>query len=172
MSSKRSWFKLCGVVLQDGFIFSGNFTENIALGDASPDMERVEYAAKLACIYNYITDLPLGFKTKIGASGLELSLGQKQRILIARAIYKNPLLLILDEATSSLDAKNERAIFENLAQLAENRTVIIVAHRLSTIKKADQIRVLDDGVIVEVGNHDELISKQGNYYELVKNQIN
>lgn len=168
----RSWFKLCGVVLQDGFIFSGNFTENIALGDASPDMERVEYAAKLACIYNYITDLPLGFKTKIGASGLELSLGQKQRILIARAIYKNPLLLILDEATSSLDAKNERAIFENLAQLAENRTVIIVAHRLSTIKKADQIIVLDDGVIVEVGNHDELISKQGNYYELVKNQIN
>ena len=116
MSSKRSWFKLCGVVLQDGFIFSGNFTENIALGDASPDMERVEYAAKMACIYNYITDLPLGFKTKIGASGLELSLGQKQRILIARAIYKNPLLLILDEATSSLDAKNERAIFENLAQ--------------------------------------------------------
>ncbi len=168
----ESWFNLCGVVLQDGFIFSGNFIENIALGDADPDIERVEYTAKLACIYNYIKDLPLGFKTKIGASGLELSHGQKQRILIARAIYKNPPILILDEATSFLDAKNERIIYENLTKLSENRTVIIVAHRLSTIKNADQIIVLDNGMIVEVGSHSELISKQGYYYELVKNQIN
>lgn len=168
----ESWFNLCGVVLQDGFIFSGNFIENIALGDTDPDMERVEYTAKLACIYNYIKDLPLGFKTKIGASGLELSHGQKQRILIARAIYKNPSILILDEATSFLDAKNERIIYDNITKLSENRTVIIIAHRLSTIKNADQIIVLDSGMIVEVGSHRELISKQGYYYELVKNQIN
>jgi ATP-binding cassette subfamily B protein len=168
----NSWHKLCGVVLQDGYIFSGNVAENIALGDKSPNFERIVYSSKMACIYDFINTLPLKFKTKIGNSGVELSMGQKQRILIARAVYKDPSLLILDEATSFLDAKNEYIVYENLKSFFKGKTVIVIAHRLSTVRNADHIIVLDNGSMVDAGRHDELISKCGLYYELIKKQLN
>ena len=128
-------------------------------------------AARLANIHDYITALPLGYSTKIGRDGIGLSQGQKQRILIARAIYRNPSYIFLDEATNALDAKNERMIVENLAGFYKSRTVIIVAHRLSTVKNADQIIVLEKGRIAEVGNHSQLIEKGGIYFNLIKNQL-
>lgn len=134
-------------------------------------MERLKEAARIANIHDYIISLPLKYNTKIGRDGVGFSQGQKQRILIARAVYKNPDFIFFDEATNALDAKNERAIVENLEQFYKGRTVVVVAHRLSTVKNADKIIVLDAGKIVEQGTHGELIARQGAYYNLVKNQL-
>lgn len=165
------WRRQCGVVMQDGVIFSESIARNIAVDDGEIDIERLGKAAKIACIKDYIMSLPLKFNTKIGRDGVGLSQGQKQRILIARAVYKNPDYIFLDEATNALDAKNERAIIENLDKFYKGKTVVVVAHRLSTVKNADQIVVLDNGRIVETGNHDSLTAKQGAYYNLVRNQL-
>lgn len=165
------WRRHCGVVMQDGVIFSESIERNIAVDDGEVDKERLESAARIANIYDYIMGLPLKFNTKIGRDGVGLSQGQKQRILIARAVYKNPDFIFLDEATNALDAKNERAIVENLGKFYKGRTVVVVAHRLSTVKNADQIIVLDGGRVVETGNHQTLIEKKGAYFNLVKNQL-
>ena len=165
------WRRHCGVVMQDGVIFSESIARNIAVGDGEIDVEKLEEAARIANIHDYIISLPLKYNTKIGRDGVGLSQGQKQRILIARAVYKNPDFIFLDEATNALDAKNERAIVENLEQFYKGRTVVVVAHRLSTVKNADLIIVLDAGKIVEQGTHEELIARQGAYYNLVKNQL-
>ena len=165
------WRKHCGVVMQDGVIFSESISRNIAVGDEEIDVERLEQAARIANIHDYIMGLPLKYNTQIGRDGVGLSQGQKQRILIARAVYKNPAYIFLDEATNALDAKNEKAIVENLNEFYKGRTVIVVAHRLSTVKNADQIIVLDNGKVVETGNHASLIEKQGAYFNLVKNQL-
>lgn len=165
------WRKHCGVVMQDGVIFSESISRNIAVGDEEIDVERLEQAARIANIHDYIMGLPLKYNTQIGRDGVGLSQGQKQRILIARAVYKNPAYIFLDEATNALDAKNEKAIVENLNEFYRGRTVVVVAHRLSMVKNADQIIVLDNGKVVETGNHASLIEKQGAYYNLVKNQL-
>ena len=165
------WRRHCGVVMQDGVIFSESIARNIAVDDSEIDVERLEKAAKIANIHDYIMGLPLKYNTQIGRDGIGLSQGQKQRILIARAVYKNPDFIFLDEATNALDAKNERAIVENLDEFYKGRTVIVVAHRLSTVKNADQIIVLDGGKVVESGNHSTLINKKGAYYNLIKNQL-
>lgn len=165
------WRRHCGVVMQDGVIFSESIARNIAVDDGDIDMERLEKAAKIANIHEYIMELPLKYNTQIGRDGIGLSQGQKQRILIARAVYKNPDFIFLDEATNALDAKNERAIVDNLDEFYKGRTVVVVAHRLSTVKNADQIIVLDGGRVVETGNHTSLIEKKGAYYNLVKNQL-
>ena len=165
------WRRQCGVVMQDGVIFSESIARNIAVDDGEIDVERLERAAKIANIHDYVMGLPLKYNTIIGRDGVGLSQGQKQRILIARAVYKNPDFIFLDEATNSLDAKNERAIVENLDEFYKGRTVVVVAHRLSTVKNADQIIVVDGGKIVETGNHASLIAKRGAYYNLVKNQL-
>ena len=165
------WRRHCGVVMQDGVIFSESIARNIAVDDGEIDVERLEQAAKIANIHDYVMGLPLKYNTIIGRDGVGLSQGQKQRILIARAVYKNPDFIFLDEATNSLDAKNERAIVENLDEFYKGRTVVVVAHRLSTVKNADQIIVIDKGKVVEVGNHVSLIEKRGAYYNLVKNQL-
>lgn len=165
------WRRQCGVVMQDGVIFSESIARNIAVDDGDIDVKRLEQAARIANIHDYIMGLPLKYNTQIGKDGVGLSQGQKQRILIARAVYKNPSFIFLDEATNALDAKNERTIVENLAMFYKGRTVVVVAHRLSTVKNADQIIVLDNGKIVETGNHTSLIEKQGIYYNLVKNQL-
>lgn len=151
--------------------FSESIARNIAVGDSEVDIARLEQAARIACIHDYILSLPLKYNTKIGRDGVGLSQGQKQRILIARAVYKNPVFIFLDEATNSLDAKNEREIVENLDDFYKGRTVVVVAHRLSTVKNADQIVVIDSGKVVEKGTHTELIEKQGGYFNLVKNQL-
>lgn len=165
------WRRQCGVVMQDGVIFSESIARNIAVDDGEVDVDRLEQAARIANIHDYVMSLPLKYNTLIGRDGVGLSQGQKQRILIARAVYKNPSFIFLDEATNALDAKNERAIVENLDKFYQGRTVIVVAHRLSTVKNADQIVVLDAGKVVETGNHASLIEKQGAYYNLVKNQL-
>lgn len=165
------WRNKCGVVMQDGAIFSESIKRNIAVDDGEIDMERVVIAAEIACIHDYIISLPMGYETKIGKDGRGISLGQKQRILIARAVYKNPDYIFLDEATNSLDTLNENNIVANLAGFYKDRTVIIVAHRLSTIKNADNIIVLDQGRISETGNHESLIKKKGIYYNLIRNQL-
>lgn len=165
------WRCHCGVVMQDGVIFSESIARNIAVDDGDIDFERLEQAARIANIHEYVMGLPLKYNTLIGRDGVGLSQGQKQRILIARAVYKNPDFIFLDEATNALDAKNERAIVENLDEFYKGRTVVVVAHRLSTVKNADQIIVLDGGKVVEVGNHTSLIEKKGAYYNLVKNQL-
>lgn len=165
------WRRQCGVVMQDGVIFSESIARNIAVDDGEIDKERLVKAAGIANIHDYIMGLPLKYYTKIGRDGVGLSQGQKQRILIARAVYKNPRFIFLDEATNALDAKNERAIVENLNEFYKGRTVVVVAHRLSTVKNADQIIVLDAGKVVEVGDHSSLIARQGTYYNLVKNQL-
>lgn len=169
--SVDSWRRQCGVVLQDGRVFSGTIMENIALGDSAPDEERVRHAAKLACIDEFIEKQPGQYGMRIGSTGIELSQGQKQRILIARTIYKDPQLLIFDEATSSLDTINERKIMDNLKEFFKGRTVIVVAHRLSTVVNADNIIFLEKGKIAEQGTHGELVAKKGKYYELIKNQL-
>ena len=169
--NKKWWRRQCGVVMQDGVIFSESIARNIAVDDGDIDKERLLKAAEIACIKDYVMALPLKFNTKIGRDGVGLSQGQKQRILIARAVYKNPDYIFLDEATNSLDANNERSIVENLDKFYKGKTVVIVAHRLSTVKNADQIVVIDHGKVVEVGNHESLTAKQGAYYNLVKNQL-
>ena len=169
--NKKWWHRQCGVVMQDGVIFSESIARNIAVDDGDIDKERLLKAAEIACIKDYVMALPLKFNTKIGRDGVGLSQGQKQRILIARAVYKNPDYIFLDEATNSLDANNERSIVENLDKFYKGKTVVIVAHRLSTVKNADQIIVIDHGKVVEVGNHESLTAKRGAYYNLVKNQL-
>ena len=163
------WRQQCGVVMQDGVIFSESIARNIAVDDGEIDLERLQKAVEIANIKEFIQSLPLKFNTIIGRDGIGLSQGQKQRILIARAVYKNPKYIFLDEATNALDAKNERAIVENLNDFYKDKTVVVVAHRLSTVNRADQIIVLDNGRIVETGNHATLVEKHGTYYNLVKN---
>ena len=165
------WRRQCGVVMQDGVIFSESIARNIAVDDGEIDKVRLLKAAEIACIKDYVMALPLRFNTSIGRDGVGLSQGQKQRILIARAVYKNPDYIFLDEATNSLDANNERSVVENLDKFYKGKTVVIVAHRLSTVKNADKIVVIDHGKVVEVGNHKSLTAKQGAYYNLVKNQL-
>ncbi|QPH41237.1 peptidase domain-containing ABC transporter [Pedobacter endophyticus] len=167
----RFWRGQCGIVMQDGFIFSDSIAKNIAVGDEYPDMEKLKHAVKMANIGDLIEDLPLGLHTKIGAEGNGISAGQKQRILIARAVYKSPEYIFFDEATNSLDANNESIIMENLESFFKGKTVVVVAHRLSTVKNADNIIVLDKGVITEQGTHAELTRAKGEYYNLVKNQL-
>lgn len=169
--NKKWWRRQCGVVMQDGVIFSESIARNIAVDDGDIDKERLLKAAEIACIKDYVMALPLKFNTKIGCDGVGLSQGQKQRILIARAAYKNPDYIFLDEATNSLDANNERSIVGNLDKFYKGKTVVIVAHRLSTVKNADQIVVIDQGKVVEIGNHESLTTKRGTYYNLVKNQL-
>lgn len=169
--SQRMWRGKCGVVMQDGFIFSDTIAKNIAVSDEIIDKEKMLDAVKVANIQEFIESLPLGYNTKIGSDGHGLSQGQKQRVLIARAVYKNPEFIFLDEATNALDANNERKIMEKLDEFFKGKTVVIVAHRLSTVKNADQIVVLEKGKIMELGTHDELSRKKGAYYELVKNQL-
>lgn len=165
------WRRQCGVVMQDGVIFSESIARNIAVDDGEIDVARLEEAARMACIHDYVMKLPLKYNTKIGRDGVGLSQGQKQRILIARAVYKHPDFIFLDEATNSLDAKNERMIVENLEKFYQDRTVVVVAHRLSTVRNAHQIIVVDEGKIVEAGTHEKLIARKGAYYNLVKNQL-
>jgi ATP-binding cassette, subfamily B, bacterial len=165
------WRQKCGVVMQDGFIFTDTIAKNIAIGQEHIDRDRLFHAVRVACADDFIETLPLGYTTKVGAEGHGLSQGEKQRILIARAVYKNPEYLFFDEATSALDAKNERMIMENLEEFFHGKTVIIVAHRLSTVRKADQIVVLDHGLIIEEGTHEDLTQIRGTYYNLVKDQL-
>jgi ATP-binding cassette subfamily B protein len=165
------WRSHCGVVMQDGFIFSDTIARNIAVADDFPDREKLQRAVEIANIGEYIDSLPLRYNTKIGQEGAGLSQGQKQRILIARAVYKNPEYIFFDEATNALDANNEKVIMENLAGFFRGRTVVTVAHRLSTVKDAGLIVVLEKGRIVETGTHSELAAKKGVYFELIKNQL-
>ena len=169
--SLRLWREKVGAVMQDGFLFPDTIAFNIAPGEEEIDVDRMINSAGIANIKGFIESLPLSYNTKIGANGHGLSEGQKQRLLIARVVYKNPEIIIFDEATNSLDANNERAIVENLTGFFEGKTVIVVAHRLSTVKDADKIVVLDGGRIIETGNHETLISNRGAYYKLVKNQL-
>ena len=161
----------CGTVMQEGYIFSDTIERNIAAGDENIDYEKLEKALHIANIKSFVEELPLGLKTKIGASGNGISGGQKQRILIARAVYKNPYFIFFDEATSALDADNEKIIHDNLQSFFKGKTAVIVAHRLSTVRNADQIIVLKHGEIVEKGSHEELVSRKSDYYNLVKNQL-
>lgn len=168
----ESWRKKCGVVMQDGFIYSDTISGNIAPSEDEINQSQLKYACRLALIKDFIEGLPQKYNTKIGREGLGLSQGQKQRILIARAIYKNPEFIFFDEATNSLDANNEREIMMNLQTFFQGRTSVVVAHRLSTVVSADQIVVVDNGQIIEIGNHKTLIGLKGKYYELIRNQLN
>ncbi|MEI8005753.1 MAG: peptidase domain-containing ABC transporter [Bacteroidota bacterium] len=169
--SNRYWRSNCGSVMQDGYIFSDTIEENITLGDNSPDKEKLSKAITLANLEDFLNTFPRGLQTKVGQDGAGLSQGQKQRILIARAVYRNPKVLFFDEATNALDASNERIIMERLDDFYKGRTVVIVAHRLSTVKNADQIVVLSKGKVMELGTHKELISKKGIYFDLVSDQL-
>ncbi len=168
---QHAWREKCGSVMQEGFIFNDSIANNIAVGEEHINREKLLRAVEVANIKEFIENLPLAYNTKIGASGVGMSTGQKQRLLIARAVYKNPEIIFFDEATSALDANNEKVIMENLNQFFKNKTAVVIAHRLSTVKNADQIVVLDKGKIIEKGTHDELISLKGSYYNLVKNQL-
>ena len=169
--SPKFWRSVCGSVMQDSFIFNDNIRKNITVTDDKVDNERLVNACKTANILSFIESLPLGFYTKLGAEGNGISGGQKQRLAIARAVYKNPQFIFFDEATNSLDANNEKVILENLQQFFNGKTAIVVAHRLSTVKNADKIVVLENGEIAEEGTHAELTLIKGKYYELVKNQL-
>ncbi|MBO9564884.1 MAG: peptidase domain-containing ABC transporter [Niastella sp.] len=166
----RAWRGDCGAVLQDGFIFSDTLAENIALGDADISLDKLEHAAGIANIDAFIKELPYAYNSKIGTDGIGLSQGQKQRILISRAIYKDPTFIFFDEATNSLDAKNEGEILDKLDSFFRKKTVVVVAHRLSTIRNADQIIVLDNGEVAEIGNHSTLMANRSIYYNLIKKQ--
>lgn len=166
----QSLRQACGIVMQDNFLFSDTVYRNIVLGEKE-DKDRLESALHIACLDNYIQTHPLGLYTKVGLEGIGVSGGEKQRIMIARAVYKNPQYLLLDEATSSLDADNERRITEELATCFQGRTRIVIAHRLSTVKNADNIIVLHRGEMVESGTHSELVAKCGYYYNLIQNQL-
>jgi ATP-binding cassette subfamily B protein len=169
--SADTWRELCGVVLQNGRVFSDTIVNNIALGQVV-DMEQIVMTSAMANLDDFVnSDLPMGYFTQIGDEGLQLSEGQKQRLLLARAMYKNPDFLFLDEATSSLDASNERNILTSLREFSKGKTVVIVAHRLSTVRNADKILVIDKGKLVETGKHDELIALKGFYYNLIKDQL-
>jgi ATP-binding cassette, subfamily B, bacterial len=167
----RLWREKCGVVMQEGFIFSETIAKNIALGEDHIDKKKLLQAVKVANIQSYVEGLPLGYNTKIGDDGVGLSQGQKQRLLIARAVYKDPEYIFFDEATNALDAHNEKIIMENLNEFFKGKTVVIVAHRLSTVKHADNIVVLEKGEVIEQGNHEQLTRARGSYYSLVKNQL-
>jgi ATP-binding cassette subfamily B protein len=169
--SPMSWRSNCGVVMQDGYVFSDTIERNIATGDEHIDYKKMDHALKVANIESFVASLPLQLKTKIGEAGNGISGGQKQRILIARAVYKNPHYVFFDEATSALDAENEKVIHDNLQSFFKEKTVLIIAHRLSTVKNADQIIVLKNGSIVELGSHEELVENKSDYYNLVKNQL-
>ncbi|HRD83269.1 MAG TPA: peptidase domain-containing ABC transporter [Saprospiraceae bacterium] len=169
--SPEIWRRRCGAVMQEGFIFSDTIANNIAESDERPDLARLLHAVETANIRDFVESLPLGFNTRIGARGNGISQGQRQRLLIARAVYKNPDYLFFDEATNALDANNERAIVENMAAFYQNKTVVVVAHRLSTVRHADQIVVLENGAISEIGTHEQLTELRGAYFHLVKNQL-
>jgi len=169
--SHKLWRSNCGVVMQESFIFSDTIARNIAVGAERIDIQRLHRAVEIANVKEFIESLPLGFNTKIGTEGIGISAGQKQRILIARAVYRNPEFILFDEATNSLDANNESTIIQNLKTFFKGKTVVVVAHRLSTVKHADQIVVLKKGVITELGSHQELVNLKGDYYTLVKNQL-
>ena len=167
----REWRNKCAIVIQEGYLFSDTIAGNIALSGDTIDMEKVKYSAKIACINTFIESLPKQYETKIGMDGVNLSSGKKQRILIARAIYKEANYIFLDEATNSLDATNEYDIVNNLNYHFREKTLVIIAHRLSTVRHADNIIVLNKGTVVEQGTHQDLISIHGVYYQLVKNQL-
>jgi len=167
----KIWRDHCGAVMQDGFIFSDSIAKNIAVGVENIEKKQLFHATEIANIQDLLEELPLGYNTKIGQEGTGISQGQRQRILIARSVYKNPEYIFFDEATNALDANNEKVIMENLNEFFQGKTVLIVAHRLSTVKNADQIIVLNQGNITEIGTHQELTAKRGEYYELVKNQL-
>jgi ATP-binding cassette, subfamily B, bacterial len=169
--SHQFWRKRCGVVMQEGFIFSDTIARNIAVGEEVIDPNKLAHSVKVANIHQFIEDAPLGYNAKIGSEGNGISQGQKQRILIARSVYKDPDYIFFDEATSALDANNEKVIMKNLDDFFEGRTVVVVAHRLSTVRNADNIVVLNRGEIVEQGTHDDLVENKGYYYELVRNQL-
>jgi len=169
--STKMWRQKCGAVMQDGFIFSDSIAKNIALSDEIIDKQKLLNAVKVANIQEFIESMPLGYNTKIGGDGHGLSQGQKQRILIARAVYKDPDYIFFDEATNALDSNNELVIMNNLAKFFRGKTVVVVAHRLSTVKNADNIVVLDKGKIVEMGTHNDLTALKGEYFKLVKNQL-
>ncbi|WP_316839785.1 peptidase domain-containing ABC transporter [Pedobacter gandavensis] len=169
--SHHNWRNKCGVVMQEGYIFNDTIARNIAVGDDEVDMDKLENAVTIANMGQFVNDLPLGMNTKIGQTGVGLSTGQKQRILIARAVYKDPDFIIFDEATSALDATNEKIIVENLNRFFKGKTVIIIAHRLSTVRNADKIIVLEQGQVIEQGCHNELVTARNYYYNLVKNQL-
>lgn len=170
--SSKTWRSLVGTVMQEGYIFNDTLANNIALGEETPDYQNLEYAIEVANLKSFVSQLPRGVHTDIGQEGIGMSTGQKQRILIARAVYKNPNILFFDEATSALDANNEKEIMDKLNVFFESKTVIVVAHRLSTVMNANQIIVLENGTIVEIGNHKQLVDKKGYYFELVRKQLN
>ncbi len=167
----KMWRKSTGAVMQDGYIFPGTIAYNIAPGISEPDIERIRFAASVSNVDEFVETLPLGYNTKIGANGHGLSQGQRQRILISRVIYKDPAIIILDEATNALDANNEKSITDKLQKFIEGKSVVVVAHRLSTVRNADKIVVLHKGRIIETGTHEQLVALKGSYFNLVKNQL-
>lgn len=168
---QEAWLSHCGLVSQSGTVFSTSILENIAISDPEPDRERAREVARIACIADFIDSLPMGYDTKLGVAGKELSGGQKQRLFIARALYRNPDILMLDEATSSLDAATEAAIVGNLRRHCKGKTLVIAAHRLSTIRDADRIVCMADGIVTESGTHGELMELDGEYAALIRRQL-
>jgi ATP-binding cassette subfamily B protein len=169
--SPRFWRDHCGVVMQESYVFNDTIANNIAIGEDVIDKQKLRKAVEIANIQDFIESLPLNYNTKIGNEGVGVSGGQKQRLFIARAVYKSPEYIFFDEATSALDANNEKIIIENLEQFFRGKTAIVIAHRLSTVKHADKIIVLDKGRVIEEGSHGELVAKKGEYYRLIKNQL-
>jgi len=169
--SPRYWRDHCGVVMQESYVFNDTIANNIAIGEDSIDKQKLRKAIEIANIQDFIERLPLSYNTKIGNEGMGMSGGQKQRLFIARAVYKSPEYIFFDEATSALDANNEKIIIENLGQFFKGKTAVVIAHRLSTVKNADKIIVLDKGRVVEEGGHNELVARKGEYYQLIKNQL-
>jgi ATP-binding cassette subfamily B protein len=167
----RAWRAACGVVMQDGYIFMDTIANNIYAGTFVKNEKRLHEVARMANMHDFFSSMPFGYQTVVGKDGYGLSEGQKQRLLIARLIYRNPAYVFLDEATNALDAHNELSIVNNLNGFFKGKTVLIVAHRLSTVKNADQIVVLNQGELVEKGTHQELIQRKGSYYHLIKNQL-